>query len=243
MKMMGTENLDAPARVDTAPMAATAAATAVGAASGSEATSHLWLRAAFRYELGPVRSETLWQEVRGLLPDAETVPEPAGIRAVSLDLRQTLRTLYRILAESRPDGPADVLTQAAVLRVVPALWSTVRDLGWPGPAEPVTGLREAYLRTLPAERAVTLSHRGTAAYETALEGDGLCDTSWACLAIQCASDLALASRQLRDLGAAAAELVSRLGEGLTAELGTMPDLLEAWCRLERDRGLLTGSLG
>jgi hypothetical protein len=215
-----------------------AGAEAMNAAPAGEAPAHLWLRAAFRYELGPVRSETLWQEVRGLLPDAATVPEPASVRAVCLDLRQTLRPLYRILSESRPDGPADVLTQAAVLRVVPALWSTVRDLGWPGPAEPVTGLREAHLRTLPVEQAVTLRHRATFAYDAALDGEGLCDTSWASLALHAAHDLALAGRQLRELGAAVAAVVSRLSDGLHAELAALPDLLETWCQMERDRGLL-----
>jgi hypothetical protein len=235
MRMMGTEELDvAPGQVN----GTLRGDAAVDEASNVVAPSHPWLRAAFRYELGPVRSETLWQEVRGLLPDDGTLPGPAGVRAVCLDLRQSLRPLYRILSESQPNGPADVLTQAAVLRVVPGLWARVRDLGWPGPAEPVGGLREASLRSLPAKLAAGLRDRTIAAHEAALDDNGLCDTSWACLTVHCAEDIILASAQLEELHASDAGEIRRIGRTLRAEVETFPDLLEGWCQVERERRLI-----
>ena len=95
-----------------------------------------WLRAAFRYELGPVRSAALDHAVVEWVGQPQQTSRPVETLGIYLDLRQSLRTLFRIADEGQPETVDDELTQTLALEAVPRLWVLLRDLGWPDPTEP-----------------------------------------------------------------------------------------------------------
>lgn len=116
-----------------------------------------WIREDFAYELGPVWARALEARAQKLLGEAFEERKVAGESAVLEDLLGPVYVLW-ITGVGGFDTVEDVLTGEVAIRVLPRLWSRVRDLGWclASVEGEDRGFREALLLAVPQEKAAAL---------------------------------------------------------------------------------------